>query len=95
MPDTSGRRRHDQQNGQEQGENDAPSFDVAKNAHAIQSTGVEVLIVGQTCGENNWLHFGRFLKLTLRGTVDTLGGGGFGHECGTGLGTVFCFGKTR
>lgn len=66
MPDAPRRRRGDQQNGQEHSEDDAPGFYVSKNAHATQSTGVDALIVGQTCGENNWLHFGRFLTLTLR-----------------------------
>src|SRR5690348_3166093 len=66
MPDAPRRRRRDQQDSQEQSEDDAPGFNVPKNAHAIQSTGVDALIVGQTCGENNWLHFGRFLALTLR-----------------------------
>lgn len=66
MPDASRRGRGDKQNGQEQSENDAPGFDVSKNAHAIQRTGVDALIVGQTCGENNWLHSGRFLTLTLQ-----------------------------
>ena len=65
MPDDPRRRRRDQQNGQEQSEDDAPCCDASKNAHGIQSTGLDALIVGQTCGENNWLHSGRFLQLTV------------------------------
>lgn len=57
VPDASRGGRGHQQQRQQQRKNDAAYFHVPKNAHGIKEQQSTPLIVGQTCGENNWLHF--------------------------------------